>query len=147
MQSASDPRTRTAPMPRTAMSWLLGAALTALALRAAAGDVYVVCNTGVSLQATDIRDVFVGEKSFAGTARLAPADNSAAQAAFLEKVMKLDARKYATLWTKKSFRDGANPPPVRATDAEAIAYVRQTPGGCSYVLRAPATGVIVVAKF
>ena len=134
-------------MPRTARVWLLGAALAALALRAAAGDVYVVCNAGVSLQAADIRDVFVGEKSFAGAARLAPADNSAAQATFLEKVMKLDARKYATLWTKKSFRDGANPPPVRATDAEAIAYVRATPGGCSYVLRAPAAGVTVIAKF
>jgi hypothetical protein len=129
------------------MVWLLGAALTALALRAAAGDVYVVCNLGVSLDPSEIRDVFVGDKSFAGTARLAPADNSAAQAAFLEKVMKLDARKYATLWTKKSFRDGANPPPVRATDAEAIAYVKATSGGCSYVLRAPTGGVSIVAKF
>jgi hypothetical protein len=147
MQSASDCRQRGTPLPRAAMGWLLGAALTALSLRAVASEVYVVCNAGISLQATDIRDVFVGDKSFAGTARLAPADNSAAQAAFLEKVMKLDARKYATLWTKKSFRDGANPPPVRATDAEAIAYVRATPGGCSYVLRAPAAGVIVIAKF
>jgi len=129
------------------MNWLLGAVLAALSLPAAASDVYVVCNPGVSLQAGDMLEIFVGEKSFAGSARLAPADNSAAQAAFLEKVMKLDARKYATLWTKKSFRDGANPPPVRATDAEAIAYVRQTPGGCSYVLRAPAAGVIVVAKY
>jgi len=147
MQSGSEFKQRRTPLPRAGIGWLLGAALTALSLRAAAGDVYVVCNAGISLQASDIRDVFVGEKSFAGTARLAPADNSAAQAAFLEKVMKLDARKYATLWTKKSFRDGANPPPLRATDAEAIAYVRATPGGCSYVLRAPAEGVTVVAKF
>src|SRR5258706_1275692 len=147
MQSASDPRNRRAARARPAMNWLLAAALAAFSLRAAASDVYVVTSRGVSLQAANIRDVFVGEKSFAGNARLAPADNSAAQAAFLEKVMKLDARKYATLWTKKSFRDGANPPPVRATDAEAIAYVRQPPAGCSYVLRAPATGVIVVAKY
>ena len=147
MPSGSEFNQRRRPLPRAAISWLLGAALTALSLRAAASDVYVVCNAGVSLQASDIRDVFVGEKSFAGTARLAPADNSAAQATFLEKVMKLDARKYATLWTKKSFRDGANPPPLRATDAEAIAYVRATPGGCSYVLHAPAEGVTVVAKF
>ena len=134
-------------MPPAAMGWLLGAALTALSLRAAASDVYVICNAGVSLQASDIRDVFVGERSFAGTARLAPADNSAAQAAFLEKVMKLDARKYATLWTKKAFRDGANPPPLRATDVEAIAYVRATPGGCSYVLRAPTGDISIVARF
>src|SRR5258707_14100618 len=147
MQSVSDFTQRRTPWPREANGGLPGATLTAVSGPPAASDVYVVCNAGVSLQAADIRDVFVGEKSFAGNARLAPADNSAAQAAFLEKVMKLDARKYATLWTKKSFRDGANPPPVRATDAEAIAYVRQPPGGCSYVLRAPATGVIVVAQY
>jgi hypothetical protein len=147
MQSGSDSRKGRRPLPRAARGWLFRAALCALALPAVAGDVYVVCNAGTSLQPADIRDVFIGEKSFAGTTRLAPADNSAAQAAFLEKVMRLDARKYAALWTKKSFRDGANPPPVRATDAEAIAYVKQTPGGCSYVLRSPASGVSIVAKF
>jgi hypothetical protein len=147
MQSVSEFGQRSTPLPRAALGWLFGAALTALSVRASASDVYVVCNAGISLQATDIRDVFVGDKSFAGAARLAPADNTAAQAAFLEKVMKLDARKYATLWTKKSFRDGANPPPVKATDAEALAYVRLTPGGCSYVLRAPTSGFSIVAKF
>jgi hypothetical protein len=147
MQSASDSRPRRTPWPRAGLGLLLGTVLAALSLRAAASDLYVVCNAGINLQAADIRDVFIGEKSFAGAARLAPADNSSAQAVFLEKVMKLDARKYATLWTKKSFRDGTNPPPVRATDAEAIAYVLQTPGGCSYVLRVPTAGVTVVAKF
>jgi hypothetical protein len=126
---------------------LLGAALAVWASAAAASDVFVICSSGVTLLAGEVRDVFIGEKSFAGAVKLAPADNGAAQAAFLEKVLRLDVAKYASIWTKKSFRDGANPPPVKSSDAEAIAYVKQTPGGCSYVATAPGTGVTVVGRF
>jgi len=126
---------------------LLGTALALWAGVAAAGDVYVICNPDVTLQSADVRDVFIGEKGFAGSVHLAPADNSASQAAFLEKVLKLDAGKYTGLWTKKSFRDGSNPPPVKNSDAEAIAYVKQTSGGCSYVGSPPGGGVTVVGKF
>lgn len=112
-----------------------------------AGEVYVVCNAQTTLQPADVKDVFLGDKGFAGSVKLLPADNSAAQAAFLEKVLKLDAAKYSTIWTKKSFRDGANPPPVKGGDAEALAYVKQTPGGCSYVSAAPPAGVTLVGKF
>jgi hypothetical protein len=114
---------------------------------ARADEVYVVCNTGVSLRATDVRELFTGEKGFAGSVRLAPADNGAVQAAFLEKVLKLNANRYASLWTKKAFRDGANPPLVKSSDAVALAYVMQTPGGCSYVGSAPPATVATVAKF
>ena len=126
---------------------LLGAALAGWVSAAAAGDVIVICNSSVTLLPGEVRDVFIGEKSFAGAVKLAPADNGAAQAAFLEKVLRLDVAKYASIWTKKSFRDGANPPPVKSSDAEAIAYVKQTPGGCSYVAIAPGIGVTVVGKF
>ena len=110
-------------------------------------DLYVVCNLNVSLRAEDVRDVYIGEKSFAGSARLVPADNTSAQAAFLEKVIKVSVERYTSLWTKKSFRDGANPPAVKVNDAEAIAFVRQTPGACSYVQSVPPSGVSVVAKY
>lgn len=78
-----------------------------------------------------IKDVFTLEKGFAGSVKLATADNSTAQPSFLEKVLKVDAAKYATSWRKKSFRDGANLPPVKGGDAETLAYVKQTPGGCN----------------
>jgi len=121
-------------------------AVAVLAPAARAGELYVFCNSGVSLQAGDLRDVFMGEKQFAGTVKLQPADNSASQAAFLDKVLKMDAGKYATTWTKKSFRDGVNPPPTKGTDAEAVEYAKRTPGGCSYSGSEPGGGVTVVAK-
>jgi len=111
-----------------------------------AADLYVICNSGVSISAGDVRDVFLGEKQFAGTVKLVPADNSSAQQAFLERVMKMDAAKYATSWTKKSFRDGINPPPVEGSDVEALAFVKRTPGGCSYVTTANPVGVAIIAK-
>ena len=126
---------------------LAGLMLAGWGSTAAAGNIFVVCHTGVSLQADEVRDVYFGDKAFAGTVKLAPADNSAAQAAFLEVVMKLDAKKYSGLWVKKAFRDGSAPPPVKASDAEALAYVKQTAGGCTYVTSAPGDGVVVVAKF
>jgi hypothetical protein len=112
-----------------------------------AADVIVICHPSVSLKPEEVRDVYFGDKGFAGPVKLAPADNSALQATFLEKVMRLDAKKYAGVWIKKSFRDGSAPPPVRASDAEAISYVKQTPGACSYVGSQPGDGVVVVAKF
>ncbi len=130
-------------------SFLTVATLLAAALcgTATAGDLYVFCNPGTTLQAGDLRDVFMGEKQFAGSTKLQPADNGAAQAAFLEKVLKMDAGKYSTAWTKKSFRDGINPPPVKGTDSEAADFARRTPGGCSYSSTAPGSGLTVVAKF
>ena len=112
-----------------------------------AGDLFVICSAGVTLQSVEIRDVFIGEKAFAGSVKLVPADNGAAQASFLEKVLKLDAAKYASLWTKKSFRDGAIPPTTKGTDAEVIAFVKSNPGACSYVSADPGAGANVVGKF
>ena len=126
---------------------LLDAALSICSSAALPNDLYVVCNANVILQPSEVRDVFIGEKSFAGTVRLTPADNLSAQTAFLGRVVKVTADKYTNLWTKKSFRDGANPPPVKLSDAEALAYIRQTPGACSYLQSPPPVGVTVVGKF
>jgi hypothetical protein len=147
MQSASKVLT-TAPDRRNARACAVLALLAASWSGAAtAGDVLFICNPGVSLQASDARDVFLGEKGFAGGVKLLPADNSAAQAAFLEKVLKLDVAKYTSLWTKKSFREGVNPPPVKGSEAEAIAYVKQTAGACSYISGPAPAGVNVIGKF
>lgn len=113
---------------------------------ALAADVYVIANSGLELSADDIRDVFIGEKQVAGSAKIVPLDNAGLQKAFLEKAIKLDATKYGAIWTKKGFRDGLNPPSVKSGDAEVIAAVKSTPGAVGYVSSAPA-GVKVVQKY
>lgn len=115
-------------------------------LAALAGDVFVITGAGTQLAAGDIHDVFVGEKQFAGPTKLIPVDNAAAQDAFLEKVVKMDKQKYTSTWTKKSFRDGLNPPAVKSSDLEVVEYVKKTPGAVGYVTSQPA-GVTVIQKF
>ena len=125
---------------------LLAVLLCAACAVAHANDLYVICNARVQLTAGDVRDLFLGEKQFAGALKLVPVDNSAAQIVFLEKLLKMNAAKYSTTWTKKSFRDGINPPLVTGSDAEALAYVRRTPGACSYVATPTPADVVVVSR-
>ena len=108
-----------------------------------AGDVFVIANAGVTLTPDEVRDVFLGDKQLAGSVKLVPMDNSAAQADFLSKVVKLDAAKYTSIWAKKGFRDGINPPPVRGSDAEVISAVKSTPGAIGYVTKAPADAKVI----
>jgi hypothetical protein len=110
-------------------------------------DVYVIANSSATVAAGDIKDIFLGEKQLSGSTKLVPLDNSAAQAEFLAKVLQLDSAKYDSLWTKKSFRDGVNPPAVKASDADVINAVKASPGGVGYITSAPPAGVTVVKKF
>jgi len=98
-----------------------------------AADVYVVAHPGVTLSADEVRDVFVGDKQSAGGVKLVPLDNAAVQADFLAKVLKVDANKYASIWAKKGFREGINPPAVRSSDLEVAAMIKSTPGAVGYV--------------
>jgi hypothetical protein len=111
-----------------------------------AGDLYIACSAGVTLTLADVRDVFLGERQFAGPVKLQPVDNNAEQAEFLAKVLKMDWTKYTTTWSKKSFRDGATPPSTKSGDAEIIEYLKHTPGGCGYLGSAPPAGLTLVGK-
>lgn len=128
---------------------LVAAGVCAAALLAAGGaraDIYLICNSSLQLSADDVRDVYLGEKQLAGSVKLAPLDNAAAQGEFLAKVLHMDATKYSTLWTKKGFREGLNAPAVKGSDLEVIANVKGNPGGVGYVT-APAAGVTVIRKY
>ena len=121
---------------------LLGAVTPALA-----NDIYVIAHPSVKLTADAIREVYIGEKQFAGDIKIIPADNSAAQANFLAKVLKLDETRYANLWVKKAFRDALNPPALRTSDRDVADFVRKTPGAISYVSSPPEAGVTLIQKF
>ncbi|MGH8132525.1 MAG: phosphate ABC transporter substrate-binding protein [Steroidobacteraceae bacterium] len=133
-------------MLRRSGKLFLAALLLAGCATVRAADLYVICNDQVPLAAADVRDMFLGEKQFAGSVKLVPIDNQAAQSLFLQRVLKMSAEKYSVTWIKKSFRDGINPPLVAGSDAEALASVRRTPGACSYVTTPPTTNVAMVAK-
>jgi hypothetical protein len=122
------------------------AGLIAMAPAAHAGELYVISNSGTAVAQADVREIFIGEKQFAGSVKLVPVDNAAVQDEFLAKVMKMESGKYASSWTKKAFRDGVSPPPLKGGDAETIEFVRHTAGAVGYVSSSPA-GVNVVGKF
>ncbi len=111
-----------------------------------AGDLILICNKGISLSSSDARDVYVGDKQVEGSTKLVPVDNASLQKDFLEKVVKVDSAKYSSIWAKKGFREGLNPPAVKNTDAEVIAFVKSNPGAVGYVSKA-SDDVKVVHKF
>ncbi len=130
-------------LPALLLPLMLGALTPAMA-----NDIYVIAHPSVKLSADAIRDVYIGEKQFAGDIKILPADNAASQAIFLSKVLKLDETRYANLWVKKAFRDALNPPALRTSDREVADFVRKTPGAISYISSPPADGgVTLIQKF
>jgi hypothetical protein len=107
--------------------------------------VVVISNSETPISAGDIKDIFLGEKQFAGSNKLVVIDNASAQGAFLSKFMQMDVAKYNNIWTKKSFRDGLTPPAVKSSDAEVTEYIRRTPGAVGYVSTSP-SGVNIIQK-
>ena len=107
---------------------------------AMAGDVYVIAHSSVNLAEKELREVYVGEKQFAGAVKLVPVDNAVVQSDFLERVISMRADKYASLWVKKGFRGEATVPTTKSSDAEVIKFVKNTPGAVGYV-SGPASGV------
>jgi hypothetical protein len=129
---------------------LFGASLTLasvlLTIPVMAADIYVITNNATALAPEDVRDIFVGDKQIAGGSKVVPLDNASLQKEFLEKVLKIDGPKYSNIWTKKGFRDGLNPPPVKSSDAEVITAVKSTAGAVGYVSSVPA-GVKLIKKY
>lgn len=112
-----------------------------------AGDVYAISHPGLILTAAELRDVYLGEKQFAGSTRLVPVDNSSIQDIFLEKAIYIETYKYAALWIRKSFRGGLVPPLTKANDLEVISYVKNTAGAVGYISTPPPSGVTQLFKY
>ncbi|HEY7643009.1 MAG TPA: hypothetical protein VH814_24980 [Steroidobacteraceae bacterium] len=107
---------------------------------------YVIAHTGLQVSANDVQDIYLGEKELATGIKLEPMDNADAQPEFLAIVLKIDAKRYNALWTKKSFRDALNPPAIRGGDLDVLQAVKRTPGGIGYI-SSPPVGVTIVAKY
>lgn len=127
----------------------LGALIASLAMSvggAAYADLFVISNSATTIAATEIKEVFTGEKQFAGSTKLIPIDNGPAQENFLSAALKMEAARYNTIWTKKSFREGLSPPSVKSGDTEVLDFVRKTPGAVGYVKTQP-SGVNIIQKY
>jgi len=111
-----------------------------------AGDLYVVSQASVTLSADEVREVFLGEKQFAGGVKLTPLDNGAIQGDFQSRVLKVDAARYASIWSKKGFREGLTPPPVRGSDVDVINAINANPGTVGYVSK-PTPYLKVIQKY
>ena len=122
------------------------ALLIALLAQGSASAGEVIGHPTVSLSSEEIRDVFLGEKQFAGKLKLVPVDNTAIHTEFLSRVLQTDAQKYSARWTKKTFREGLASPGRKGSDAEVVEFVRTTPGAVGYVSRSW-PGVKVLEKF
>ncbi len=131
----------------TALTLAIGLGLALPAYGARAAGLIVIAHPDVDLPAGEIKDVYIGEKQFAGAVKLVPVDNALAQDEFLRHALAMDPIKYNATWTKKGFRDGLNPPAVKSSDVEVIEFVKRTPGAIGYVTSAPQAGVTVIHKY
>ena len=123
---------------------LAGALL--LAAAPAFAQHYVITHAATTLSSAEVREVFLGEKQFAGGTKLVPVDSLTGQEEFLGKFLSMDRTKYTAVWTKKAFREGLVQPPQKSGDSEVLEFVRRTPGAVGYVGTAP-SGVNVVQKY
>jgi len=121
-------------------------AVVAVASAQSSPTIYVVAGPGTSLTAAEIKEVFLGDKTFSASTSLVPIDNLAVREVFLAKVLGVNAAKYESIWTKKAFRDALNPPKTLDNDSAVLDYVKRTVGALGYVTTTP-VGVTVVAKY
>jgi len=112
---------------------------------ALAGD--VIAHPSVSLAAADVRDVYLGEMQLAGSLRLVPVDNAAAQGEFVAAILQTNQRSYQARWRRKTFREGLHAPPLKDNDAEVLSFVRATPGAIGYVSGKAGPGVVVLDRY
>ena len=115
-----------------------------LPLPAAWADGYVIAHSSVTVAPTDVREIFIGNMQFAGSVKLIPVDNGPVQIDFLSKVVKTEPERYATIWTKKSFRDGLNAPQVKSGDTEVMDFVKRTPGAIGYIGSSPGNANVIL---
>lgn len=113
------------------------------AIEGHASDIYVIANSASTVSAAEVRDMYSPDKG--GGASGVLYENAASQKDFLEKVINMDPPRYKDAWAKKVFRDGVNPPVMKANDQDIVAAVKSNPRAVGYVSSAP-SGVRVVTS-
>lgn len=107
---------------------------------ASAAPYVVIVNASNKVESTNKNDLarifFKKTRAWPGGVAADPVDlkdGSAARTAFLSAVMQKDAGAMHAYWQSQVFVGRTTPPPVKASDAEVVAYVAGSPGGVGYV--------------
>jgi ABC-type phosphate transport system substrate-binding protein len=131
----------------------LAALAVAVAAPALAEDFKVVANPAVpieSISRTQLSDLFLKRSStYPGGAAAVPVDLAEGNKtfeAFAKTVHNKPGAVIRAFWKKVSASGRDAPPPVRQTDEDVVAFVRNTPGAIGYVSPAAATAGVKVLK-
>jgi len=142
MLSASEPDAMTACIRRLALIALIAAGSAA----AGAADLFVIAHPDVQLSRAEVVEVFRGNRQFAGDVMLQPVDNASAREEFVSRALGIDEVRYESHWTRKSFREGLLPPPLKSGDRDVASFVMRTPGAIGYVHQVP-EGAHVITRY
>jgi len=108
--------------------------------------IYLIAGSGVSLTANEVKDVYLGKKAFSGSTLLVPVGNAVGFVEFIERVLGVSPAQFESIWSKRSFQDGLNPPKLLMSDTAVINFVKAKPGAIGYVSRPP-VGVTVIETY
>jgi ABC-type phosphate transport system substrate-binding protein len=107
---------------------------------AAAADYVVVVNPSIqitSLSRAQVGRLFLRSSTqWPGGEHVKPVDlakGSPVRGAFTKEILGRSLGAIEQYWTQAVFSGRAVPPPEKRTDAEVLAYVRETPGAIGYV--------------
>src|SRR3989337_1740197 len=103
-----------------------------------AGDFVIIVNPDGPLKnanASDIKEIYLGEKRFADSVKLVPINHVEGQMknAFLKAVVGMDSKAYRLYWIKKVFKDGVPIPPSMGNIFAIIDMVKTEKGAVAYV--------------
>jgi len=142
MLSDSEPDAMTVRICRLTLIALIAAASGV----AGAADLFVIAHPEVRLSRAEVVEVFRGNRQFAGDVMLQPVDNASARGEFVSRALGIDEVRYESHWTRKSFREGLLPPPLKSGDRDVASFVMRTPGAIGYVHQAP-EGANIIARY
>jgi hypothetical protein len=119
------------------LSLLVRSAFPAADDRPAFKVVVNVAFAGEAVKRAAVADVFLKKVSrWPDGVAVAPVDQSLTsklRASFSERVLHRPAAAVHQYWQRQIFSGREQPPPVKLSDAEVIAYVQAHPGGVGYV--------------
>lgn len=117
---------------------------------AAAGEVVVVVNESVTedgLDRKDLQRIYLGKRStWRDKSAVVPVilKEGPVHEEFVEEVVGRSIHRFANYWRQMVFTGKGTPPKSFATEAEVVAFVKETPGAVGYVSPGTATGGVKV---